>query len=73
MESDKEHIKPLIEKSPACIPINRAEKLNALSWDMMLRVKEHAEQIDLNRQIRAVIIYAETPKTFGVGADFSGY
>jgi enoyl-CoA hydratase len=73
MESEQQQIKLIIEETLACISINRAEKLNALSWDMMLSLKEHAEQLDLNRQIRAVIIYSETSKTFGVGADINDW
>ncbi len=73
MATDKQYMKLIIEERLACIAINRAEKLNALSWDMMLSLKKYAEQLDLNRQIRAVVIYSETSKAFGVGADINDW
>lgn len=62
-----------IEGDLACISINRAEKLNALSWEMMLALKEHAETLDLNRDIRVVVIHSAAARAFGVGADISDW
>jgi len=73
MEPEKAHIRLSIEEHLACISIDRAEKLNALSWEMMLSLKHYAEQLDLNREIRAVIICSEASKTFGVGADINDW
>ncbi len=73
MEAEKEHVRLSIEERLACISIDRAEKLNALSWEMMLSLKHCAEQLDLNREIRAVIICSKSSKAFGVGADINDW
>jgi len=73
MHTETEHIRLRIEETLAFISINRAEKLNALSWEMMLKLKECAEQLDLNREVRAVVVYSEASKTFGVGADINDW
>lgn len=73
MDLPEQHINLSIEENLALISINRADKLNALSWKMMLDLKGHAEDLDLNRAIRAVIIHSTSPRTFGVGADINDW
>jgi enoyl-CoA hydratase/carnithine racemase len=40
---------------------------------MMLALKEQAEKLDGNRDIRAVIIHSSCPRAFGVGADINDW
>lgn len=73
MSNQDRHIELTLEENLGIIAINREKKLNALSWNMMLTLKKHFEELDLNRQIRAVILYSTSPRTFGVGADISDW
>lgn len=73
MKTQNEHIALTIEEKLGLLAINRGDKLNALSWDMMQAVKTHFEELDFNREIRAVIIYSKSPRTFGVGADIKDW
>jgi len=73
MKTQNEHIELTIEEKLGLLAINREDKLNALSWDMMQALKTHFEELDLNREIRAVIIYSKSPRTFGVGADIKDW
>ena len=67
------HIELIREEKLAYIAINREEKLNALSWEMMQDLKHHFEELDLNRGIRAVILYSKSSRSFGVGADIKDW
>lgn len=73
MSTAEQQIELNIEGNLAIISINRAEKLNALTWEMMLALKGHAEKLDLNRDIRAVIIHSTCSRAFGVGADINDW
>lgn len=57
----------------ARIGINRPEKLNAISREMMLQLDGCISEIDQDRSIRAVILYSSTPRAFGVGADINDW
>ena len=57
----------------ARIGINRPEKLNAITREMMSQLDECISEIDQNRSIRAVIIYSTTARAFGVGADINDW
>ncbi len=73
MSTVEQQIELTIADQLAVISINRAEKLNALSWEMMLALKEQAEKLDRNRDIRAVIIHSTCSRAFGVGADINDW
>ncbi|MFW2365154.1 MAG: enoyl-CoA hydratase/isomerase family protein [Desulforhopalus sp.] len=73
MKTQNEHIELTIEEKLGLIAINREDKLNALSWEMMQSLKIHIDELDLNREIRAVIIYSKSIRTFGVGADIKNW
>jgi enoyl-CoA hydratase len=53
----------------ALITIDRADKLNALSWEMMSALDHHLDAVDRDRNIRAVILHSAAERAFGVGAD----
>ena len=53
----------------ALIAIDRADKLNALSWQMMTTLDRYFGEIDRDRDIRAVILHSAAERAFGVGAD----
>lgn len=72
MSTDK-HIELIIEDQIGFISIERDKKLNALSWEMMQRLNSYMEDLDRNRDIRAVIIYSKSPRAFGVGADINDW
>ena len=61
------------EETLAFIAINRDEKLNALSWEMMQELKRCCDELDLDRNIRAVILFSKSPRAFGVGADIKDW
>ncbi len=61
------------EETLAFIAINRDEKLNALSWEMMQELKRCCEELDLDRNIRSVILFSKSPRAFGVGADIKDW
>ena len=73
MAGTEQKIELSIEETLAVISINRADKLNALSWEMMRSLQDIAGELDLNRSIRAVIIRSLCPRAFGVGADINDW
>lgn len=73
MDNEIEKVELKIEDQVAFLGINRPEKLNALSWEMMTTLDTYVEKIDENRDIRAVILYSKVARTFGVGADITDW
>ena len=73
MNNQSPHIELSLEDTLAIIAIDRPDKLNALSWEMMQTLKTYFEELDLNRQIRAVIMHSSSPRAFGVGADIKDW
>ena len=61
------------EEKLALIAINRDEKLNALSWEMMQDLKHCFDELDLDRKIRTVILFSKSSRSFGVGADIKDW
>ncbi len=61
------------EENLAFIAIDRDEKLNALSWEMMQDLKRYFDELDLDREIRAVILFSKSSRSFGVGADIKDW
>lgn len=73
MKPEDQHIELSIDDHIAFISINRPEKLNALSWEMMQRLQSCFEALDQNRTVRAVIMHSKFPRAFGVGADINDW
>ena len=73
MNNQTRHIEFTTEEKLGLIAINREGKLNALSWEMMQALKSHLDELDLNREIRAVILYSKSSRSFGVGADIKDW
>jgi enoyl-CoA hydratase/carnithine racemase len=57
----------------AMIAIDRADKLNALSWQMMTTLDQYLDEIDRDRNIRVVILHSAAERAFGVGADIADW
>ncbi|SDI15554.1 enoyl-CoA hydratase-related protein [Alteribacillus bidgolensis] len=61
----------LLEKSGhlATITINRPEQLNCFNYDTLVQLEEKAEAIQLDKDVRAVIVTGAGEKAFSAGAD----
>lgn len=64
-------VKLEIDGAVATVTIDRAEKLNALTSEMLESLAEIATQIESNNEIRCVILTAAGDKAFCVGADIN--
>ncbi len=73
MKTSTEPIEFSIQDDIALLTINRSEKLNALTREMMEQLDAFTLEIDKNRAIRAVILSSATPRAFGVGADINDW
>ena len=60
-----------IEGSIAILKLDRAEKLNALTPEMIAGLAEGAARIDRDESVRCAILAAEGDKAFCVGADIN--
>jgi enoyl-CoA hydratase len=65
----------LIEQtqSVALITLNRPEKLNALNYPMIDRLLEVLDSIEVEREIRAVILTGAGDRAFSAGADIAAF
>jgi enoyl-CoA hydratase/carnithine racemase len=57
----------------AQIKLNRPEKLNAVTPEMLQQMSDIVEQIDLNQDIRVVLVVSTGEKAFCVGADIEAW
>ena len=57
----------------ATVTLNRADKLNSLTPDMIDALAEHATRIDADTALRCVILTAAGEKAFCVGADINAW
>lgn len=73
MKTSDKPIQFSVQNHIARICINRPEKLNAITREMMSQLDDCISEIDQNRSIRAVILYSMTPRAFGVGADINDW
>ena len=55
------------------LTINRPEKMNSLSPDLLLKIKEVLDSLSGDRAIRAVVITGAGDKAFSAGYDFSAF
>ncbi|SDH91976.1 Enoyl-CoA hydratase/carnithine racemase [Alteribacillus persepolensis] len=53
----------------ATITINRPDQLNCFDYDTLLQLEEQVKSIQLDREVRAVIITGAGEKAFSAGAD----
>ncbi|SQI33820.1 Probable enoyl-CoA hydratase echA8 [Leminorella richardii] len=53
----------------ATLTINRPEKMNALTPEMLEQLKAHCLQLETDRDVRVVLLTSACPKAFCVGAD----
>ncbi len=61
------------EGNRAFIGLNRPEKFNALSLEMLQELSDCIDAIDKDSEIWTVIIYSKAPKAFSVGADINDF
>lgn len=64
-------VKLQIDGAVATVTLDRADKLNALTPEMLESLAEIATQIDADTEIRCVILTAAGDKAFCVGADIN--
>jgi enoyl-CoA hydratase len=62
-----------LENGIFVITINRPEKLNALNKDVFIDLDAVLNEVELNKEIKAVIITGAGPKAFVAGADISEF
>jgi enoyl-CoA hydratase/carnithine racemase len=66
---DHEQVQLAIDGEVATVTLNRPEKLNALTLDMLDRLAQIGAQLDSDRTLRCVILTGAGSKAFCVGAD----
>ncbi len=66
---DRELLRLAIDDSVATVTLNRPDKLNALTPEMLEQLSAAAARLDGDRQIRCVILTGAGDKAFCVGAD----
>ncbi len=62
-----------IDGQVATVTLNRPEKLNALTLDMLDALAEIAARLDADRAVRCVILTAAGDQAFCVGADINAW
>src|SRR5690349_7743644 len=62
-----------VEDAIATVTLNRPEKLNALSEEMIDALGEYATRLDANPAVRCAILTAAGDKAFCVGADITAW
>lgn len=62
-----------IDGAIAQITLDRPQKLNALTPEMIARLGEIAAEVDRNREVRVVILTASGQRAFCVGADINAW
>ena len=72
-ESPTSQIKLHIDGTVATVMLDRAEKLHALTPDMLETLADIAARIDADAAIRCVILTAAGDKAFCVGADINAW
>jgi len=61
----------VIDGAVATVTLNRPDKMNALTLDMITALAEHAARIDEDTSLRCAILTAAGDKAFCVGADIN--
>ena len=68
-----EHISLAIDGAVATVTLNRPEKLNALTMEMIDALSVIAAQLDADRTVRCVILTGAGERAFCVGADINAW
>ncbi|HTO44156.1 MAG TPA: enoyl-CoA hydratase/isomerase family protein [Burkholderiales bacterium] len=68
-----EHVLLAIDDAVATVTLNRPEKLNALTMDMIDALSAVAMQLDADRAVRCVILTGAGERAFCVGADINAW
>jgi enoyl-CoA hydratase/carnithine racemase len=61
-----------VDGGVATITLNRAERRNALTWTMIQRLRELAEDFSADDAVRVVVLTGAGDKAFCAGADLTG-
>jgi enoyl-CoA hydratase/carnithine racemase len=70
---NESHIRLHIEPPLATITLNRPEKLNALTPEMLAALEAACAEIEQNHEVRAVILTGAGERAFCVGADIHAW
>lgn len=73
MQTESPHIRLSVEGPVATISLNRPEKLNALSLEMVADLEAIAAQVDANQSVAVVVLNSTSEKAFCVGADINAW
>ncbi len=73
IDTGDHRIQVTVDGSIATIRIVRAEKLNALDFPMVQALERAANLVDLEKQLRAVVITGEGDKSFCAGGDIAAW
>ncbi|GAA6209107.1 enoyl-CoA hydratase/isomerase family protein [Cognatishimia sp. WU-CL00825] len=57
----------------AVLTLDNAPKLNALTPDMLCALESHCDALDQNADVRVILLTADHPKAFCVGADITAW
>ncbi|WP_223476623.1 enoyl-CoA hydratase/isomerase family protein [Oricola indica] len=55
------------------LTLNRPDKLNALSRDMLVQLQARLDEVETNSEIKVLILTGAGGKAFAAGADIAGY
>lgn len=61
------------EDGVAVLTLNRPEKLNALSWEMLDAFQAALDRAEADAEVRVVILTGAGDRAFAAGADIAGY
>ncbi|MBL8128876.1 MAG: enoyl-CoA hydratase/isomerase family protein [Chloroflexia bacterium] len=62
-----------IDDAIGLLTLNRPDKLNALSIDMLTALEAHVSEIDRRQDVRVVVLAAAGERAFSVGADVNAW
>jgi enoyl-CoA hydratase len=72
-ETQQRHVLLEITGHVAVVTLNRPEKLNALTLDMLGTLSETADRLESDRTVRCVVLTAAGERAFCVGADINAW
>ncbi|MEM7125908.1 MAG: enoyl-CoA hydratase/isomerase family protein [Chloroflexota bacterium] len=72
-ELESGHIDLTIEETLATITLNRPDKLNALTMEMLTDLERIANELDASQTVSVVVIQSNCEKAFSVGADIKAW
>lgn len=66
-------VRLVIEGATATITLNRPEKLNSITPEMLSAIESYVMDLDRNTDVRAVVITGAGERAFSVGADINAW